>query len=534
MPFLKELLSDKKVDKPVKSFEKKAAVSSVDKGKQPVVAQPSVPLPQPVQKQPFHTPTRAQAPVWEVDFEASQEDVELPSSPVVADTTVLIKKEKSENFVERKCVDERCIRMVDGGVKTLSPLMLSDFYFAPSKAKGRKINKKPPSASILMINHDSEMQIDVPHKETLISNENDPNAQEVDLPNPPKEEPEVEPLSDSDFPKINFTGNPIVIELSDSSSSDGDLQPMESVDSSTICSSDQIVEVQLRGGKILPPRLPPQECPPPPIYLAPTSSSDEEPDQRGVRIPFEYQTVNVPPKFDLTLDSDSDQEVDNPKVQNDGPELTMYEKLNRRIEALSLTPLSAGRIAGLEIKEAPNLHREVGKVQKFFPGSSSSRDEGDVTLEEADFNELMELPFGYFSPGVRSLIAKGFVPCKWTKGQARYHEALWHSKNNWISGIGFGTSPSSDPRASPSFPALSGHDFERTPAKSSHGPLEVLPPAILRSQCLKRSCLPPPPPALREKNPFVGAFSKFYTLLNRSWRCNTRLEDPASLGHLAP
>ncbi|KAL0910749.1 hypothetical protein M5K25_018832 [Dendrobium thyrsiflorum] len=665
MPFLKELSSDKKVDKPVKSFEKKAAVSSVDKGKQPVVAQPSVPLPQP-------TPTRAQAPVWEVDFEASQEDVELPSSPVVADTTVLIKKEKSENFVERKCVDERCIRVADGGVKTLSPLMLSDFYFAPSKAKGRKINKRLPSASILMINHDSEMQIDVPPKETLISNENDPNAQEIDLPNPPNEEPEVEPLSDSDFPEINFTGNPIVIELSDSSSSDGDLQPMESVDSSTICSSDQIVEVQLRGGKVLPPRLPPQSqkeevseqsslhneklkeskeiqenqkgdssdeddielvafrpliVPPrrggrmaqrargrsrpllernaPPIYLAPTSSSDEEPDQRGVRIPFEYQTVNVPPKFDLTLDSDSDQEVDNPKVQNDGPELTTYEKLNRRIEALSLTPLSAGRIAGLEIKEAPNLHREVGKVQKFFPGSSSSRDEGDVTLEEADFNELMELPFGYFPPGVRSLIAKGFVPCKWTKGQARYHEALWHSKNNWISGIGFGTvslsqplagggrtqwrsfsggpprfelhpkpsrawarrllahgrlgqcplppgghpaldsvdhgrpqpweapelgsvlqtssfeinlskivpqSPSSDLRASPSFPALSSHHFGRTPAKSSHGPLEVLPPVVLRSRRLKRSCSPPPPPALREKNPFVGAFSKPFDL----------------------
>ncbi|KAL0923901.1 hypothetical protein M5K25_004688 [Dendrobium thyrsiflorum] len=138
MPFLKELSSDKKVDKPVKYFEKRAA-----------------------------TPTKSQAPIWEVDLEASQEDVELFSSPVVAETTILFKKEKSENFVERKYIDERCIRVADGGVKTLSPLILSDFYFAPSKAKGQKINKRPPSAFILMIEHNNEMQIDVPSKEIL-------------------------------------------------------------------------------------------------------------------------------------------------------------------------------------------------------------------------------------------------------------------------------------------------------------------------------------------------------------------------------
>ncbi|PKU59746.1 hypothetical protein MA16_Dca028887 [Dendrobium catenatum] len=102
----------------------------------------------------------------------------------------------------------------------------------------------------------------------------------------------------------------------------------------------------------------------------------------------------------------------------------MYEKLSRRIEALSLTPLSAGRIVGLEVKVAPNLNGEVKKVQKFFPGSSSARDESDVTLEEADFNELMELPFDYFLVCVKNTSSKGSVPYRWTKGQARYHKNI--------------------------------------------------------------------------------------------------------------
>ncbi|PKU79613.1 hypothetical protein MA16_Dca021726 [Dendrobium catenatum] len=106
----------------------------------------------------------------------------------------------------------------------------------------------------------------------------------------------------------------------------------------------------------------------------------------------------------------------------------MYEKLSRRIETLSLTPLSAGRITGLEVKVAPNLNGEVKKVQKFFPSSSSARDECDVTLEEADFNELMELPFGYFPVCVKNTFSKGSVPYQRTKGQARYHKNNWQMK----------------------------------------------------------------------------------------------------------
>ncbi|XP_028556574.1 uncharacterized protein LOC110106707 [Dendrobium catenatum] len=54
MPFLREQSEDTKGPKLVKTFEKKAMVSAVDKGKRPVVSQPCTPPPpQPPQKQSF-------------------------------------------------------------------------------------------------------------------------------------------------------------------------------------------------------------------------------------------------------------------------------------------------------------------------------------------------------------------------------------------------------------------------------------------------------------------------------------------------
>ncbi|PKU67393.1 hypothetical protein MA16_Dca022367 [Dendrobium catenatum] len=77
-----------------------------------------------------------QGQVWEVDLDASQEDVEPLPSPVAKENTIKHGKENRDDFVERKCVDERCIRVADSGVKTLSSILLSNFYFALSRAKG--------------------------------------------------------------------------------------------------------------------------------------------------------------------------------------------------------------------------------------------------------------------------------------------------------------------------------------------------------------------------------------------------------------
>ncbi|KAL0917807.1 hypothetical protein M5K25_012899 [Dendrobium thyrsiflorum] len=83
------------------------------------------------------------------------------------------------------------------------------------------------------------------------------------------------------------------------------------------------------------------------------------------------------------------------------------------------------------------------------------------------------------------------------------------------------------PASFPSSPASPDHQFERTPAKPLNGPLEVIPPVVLRSWCLKQKYSPPPPPALREKNSYVGAFSKVTTGQPRPTRYNEsrKLED---------
>ncbi|KAH0461611.1 hypothetical protein IEQ34_009186 [Dendrobium chrysotoxum] len=62
------------------------------------------------------------------------------------------------------------------------------------------------------------------------------------------------------------------------------------------------------------------------------------------------------------------------------------------------------------------------------------------------------------------------------------------------------------PAIFPSLLASSSNMFEQTPAKSVHGPLEVLPPVILRSRRLEEKCSLSSPEASRKKNPFVGAF----------------------------
>ncbi|PKU85204.1 hypothetical protein MA16_Dca018254 [Dendrobium catenatum] len=99
-----------------------------------------------------------------------------------------------------------------------------------------------------------------------------------------------------------------------------------------------------------------------PIYIDLESDSDGELENQGAALSLDYRNINTPLKFDLTLEQDSDPEVHISKVKSDEPELIMYEKLSKRIEALSLTPLPAGRIVGLEVKVAPNLNGEVKKV----------------------------------------------------------------------------------------------------------------------------------------------------------------------------
>ncbi|XP_020680657.1 uncharacterized protein LOC110098239 [Dendrobium catenatum] len=83
------------------------------------------------------------------------------------------------------------------------------------------------------------------------------------------------------------------------------------------------------------------------MYIELEISSDEESRKSGARIAFDYRKINHPPKFDLTLDSDRDQEGNNSKHESDEPEFCLYEKLNMAVESLTLTPLSVDRVSGI-------------------------------------------------------------------------------------------------------------------------------------------------------------------------------------------
>ncbi|WP_227625255.1 hypothetical protein, partial [Klebsiella pneumoniae] len=63
-------------------------------------------------------------------------------------------------------------------------------------------------------------------------------------------------------------------------------------------------------------------------------------------------------------------------------------------------------VAGLNVKVAPQLEGETSKPRCFIKSSFISECIPDVILEDTSFNELMELPFDCYPPGVKSLIKK--------------------------------------------------------------------------------------------------------------------------------
>ncbi|PKU77268.1 hypothetical protein MA16_Dca016549 [Dendrobium catenatum] len=60
-----------------------------------------------------------------------------------------------------------------------------------------------------------------------------------------------------------------------------------------------------------------------PVYIDFKLDSDGELENQGAALTLDYKNINTPPKFDLTLDQDSDPEVDISKVKSDDPELIM-------------------------------------------------------------------------------------------------------------------------------------------------------------------------------------------------------------------
>ncbi|XP_028557328.1 uncharacterized protein LOC114581406 [Dendrobium catenatum] len=178
MPFLREQSEDKKVTRLVKTFEKKAVVSAADKGKRSMAN--------------FQLP-EARRP----EDESKKDDPKycpyhrMLSHPL--EDSVVFKDWLERNYTQGNIIipKEYLVDLEKAYIKTISaqaPTWKVDLYASQedveplsSPAKGQKMNKKHPSASVLTINHGNEMQVDVSHVLNQSSVEESLNIKEIDL-----------------------------------------------------------------------------------------------------------------------------------------------------------------------------------------------------------------------------------------------------------------------------------------------------------------------------------------------------------------
>ncbi|NAV33006.1 hypothetical protein EE071_28375 [Klebsiella pneumoniae] len=166
---------------------------------------------------------------------------------------------KSEHVVRKS---EQKVLTAKGRPVSLQPLTLLDYYFVPSRTKKEnKMNKKSSSAYILSIfDDDDENKIEI---ENSISNNDFLNNFEIENINLNSElnsqVNELEEPSDSESLIPDLQGSPIMIEFSDSDESIKNAEnfneiPLEDTDPAVAEYPEEIKEVNLRSGKVLPSR----------------------------------------------------------------------------------------------------------------------------------------------------------------------------------------------------------------------------------------------------------------------------------------
>ncbi|WP_161412747.1 hypothetical protein, partial [Klebsiella pneumoniae] len=204
--------------------------------------------------------TKARRKILHIDPPTLTDTVEqrkVQQPPVTFDSQVLVGKQERNKEILTFNKNKNVVT-AGGKNKTLAPLTLYDFYFVPSTT----INEEN-SAYVLSISDENVSD----GSSTNTSSFNDPIEQMVTdnfEHNEHTEHTELdetfESHSDSDAPVYSFQGTPITIELdsSDSDSSDNTTETLdlgeESDNAIMLSQPEQVTEVNLRSGKVLPPR----------------------------------------------------------------------------------------------------------------------------------------------------------------------------------------------------------------------------------------------------------------------------------------
>ncbi|KAL0923151.1 hypothetical protein M5K25_007199 [Dendrobium thyrsiflorum] len=338
----------------------------------------------------------AQKPL-QVDLIVPEDSIEmtLPSElkeARVSQAPIVQKKEDtsdcfvSSSSVVRDVSSSKVVFSADGEAMILNPLTLDDFCFV---LRDDMKSMEKDSVYILSIS-DSDVTDDLKNMPKNDSLNDQFNFEEL--------KHSLGYHSDSDVLALDLQGTPICIEAEMSDSENvTELKPelaKVEVDGPPITSSEEIVEIKLRSGKV----------------LAPQASSGDKGKQIG-------ENINKRPKFEIPLEHDSDEDKIQANIEDDSG-LSTYEKLKGYAKTLALTPLSQDSLAGLTVKVSPALSDDC-KTAKFIP-STSKNIETDVNIDDPFMNEIVELPFDWYPYGVKNLIEQGVSPL------LRHPIDFWH------------------------------------------------------------------------------------------------------------
>lgn len=174
-------------------------------------------------------------------------------------TAVLKTVEKKKDIVKRDGVGEkeRDVYTSEGSRKTVTPLTLYDFYFSPFGVEVGS-TKSNSSAYINVISDTVELESKIKDESIALSLELialDPYSNATSQINNESffESSESENIPEEDtLPDLQ--GSPLRIELSDSDESMTAEAPEADINPTAIPSSEEIVEVSLCSGRVLPPR----------------------------------------------------------------------------------------------------------------------------------------------------------------------------------------------------------------------------------------------------------------------------------------
>ncbi|PKU64620.1 hypothetical protein MA16_Dca015881 [Dendrobium catenatum] len=111
-------------------------------------------------------------------------------------------------------------------------------------------------------------------------------------------------------------------------------------------------------------------------------------------------------------------------TREDNSDLSTMERLKKYVKNITLTPLSQSDVKRLEVNASLPLNPET-KANNVIPSTrKTTRDR--CNLDDPFMDEIIELPFDWYSNSANRFAKQGLTPLKWTRGEAQQFEHMWN------------------------------------------------------------------------------------------------------------